>query len=133
MSITVSKIRKNAGASWLVLPTAMTIIPTRQVLDASTSGRDPNTGIMYRDIVRSDVATYSCTLPEGITNQEMAVILDIILGASFQMNIPNISSGAWETRTFYCATASPEIKTIYSDTTQPLWEYEEFTFEAIQI
>lgn len=132
-NIIVTQIKKTTDSEWYTLPTPMTMTFTTEVIDASTSGRDTNTGIMYRDIVRPDVLTYSCTLPYGITNLQMRDILDIVLSPGFNAKVPNPRTGTFTTtKKFYCATANPEIDIILSETTQPLWLYKEFTFDAIE-
>jgi len=132
--IIVTRIKKDAtGAEWYTLPTPMEMSFQDDVIDAATSGRDSNNGIMYRDIVRSDVMTTQCTLPAGIDNNEMAVILDIILSPGFYMQIPDPRTGTFTTnRHFYCASANVDIDKILSDTTQPLWVYKESTFNVIE-
>ena len=129
--IEVLKIRISGG-NWYTLPTPMGVSSAAQVLDGGNSGRDANTGIMYRDIVRSNVSTVNCTLPAGIKNGAMADILNIILSDSFEMEIPDIRTGTFQTKNFYCATAEPTISKIISRNPD-VWEYEEFSFQAIEM
>lgn len=128
----ILKIKKTSDTEWYTLPVPMSIAGSSQVLDGGNSGRDATTGRMFRDIVRDDVATYNCTLPDGITNVQMVEILNIILSDSFSMFIPDIRTGTFEVREFYVATAEPQIKEIYS-VDPPEWDYEEFSFNAVQM
>ena len=137
MSVVVTKIKKPSSNTWYNLPVPMEITGGSQVLDSSDSGRDNNTGIMYRDIVRGDVATYSCTLPAGIDNATMKDILEIILSESFNMYIPDIRKGYFDgSRKFYNASAEPEIERVYTvgnSLATAKWEYKEYTFKAVEI
>ena len=137
MSVTVTKIKKTGSNTWYNLPVPMELTGGSQVIDSADSGRDNNTGIMYRDIVREDVGTYTCTLPRGINNSDMADILDILLSKSFNMYIPDIRKGYFTgTREFYNASAEPEIDIIHTvgDSLQTAsWEYKEYTFKAVEL
>ena len=142
MSVTVTRIRSpystlTPANEWYVLPTPMAITGGTEVLDSSNSGRDNNTGIMYRDIVRTDVANYSCTLPAGINNVDMAKILDIINKKYFNMLIPDITKGYFtDNRKFYNASAEPEIEIVHTvgmNQQTASWEYKEYTFKAVEI
>ena len=107
MAITVTKIRAKSTDNWTALPVPMSVTGGSQTIDSADSGRDNNTGLMYRDIVRNDVSTVSCTLPAGLTNIQMKDVLNIILGKSFQMYLPDVRKGFFATRTFYVASAEP--------------------------
>ena len=133
-TIIVSQIKKDAaGSSWYTLRTPITMSFKSDVIDANTSGRDTNTGLMFRDIVREDVLTVQCTLPAGITNLEMVDILDIIQSHGFYAKIPDPRTGTFTTnRHFYCATMDYQIDKILSETTQSLWVYKECSFDAIE-
>lgn len=134
MSVVVTMIRK-PGGTFYNLPVPMEIKGGSQTLDSANSGRDNNTGIMYRDIVREDVATYECTLPAGIDNVAMAQILDIIMGDRFEMYIPDVRKGYFTTRTFYNVSAEPEIERVkvVGGPRVAQWEYKEYTFKAVEI
>ena len=43
------KIKKKSEASWYELPVPVVMTPTVNALDSSKSGRDNNTGAMFRD------------------------------------------------------------------------------------
>ena len=137
MSFTVTKIKKKSSNTWYNLPVPMEIKGGVQTLDSGNSGRDNNTGIMYRDIVREDVATYECTLPSGIDNVAMKDILNIIMSKSFNMYIPDIRKGYFTgTREFYNASAEPEIEKVYTageSLATARWIYKEYTFKAVEI
>lgn len=147
MPITVTKIRKKGTSTWYTLPTPFAIQGGAQVLDSSESGRDNNTGYMHRNVVRDDVAEYSITLPFGLTNREIADISDIILSPSFEMYMPDTRYGGFPgqtvqingvnktvpTREFYCPSFEPQISPGTMTENPPYWEYEEYTFKAVEI
>lgn len=146
MAIQVTKIKKTKASAWYILPTPFSIQGGSEVLDSSESGRDNNTGYMYRDVVRSDVANYTVELPFGIDNKTMAEIRDIVTSKSFNMYIPDVSYGGFPgqtvtingvqkvvpTRNYYCASFSPVIDKVTSED-PPKWTYEAFSFKAVEL
>ena len=132
MSVPVLKIKKTSSDDWYELPVPMAFQGGSQVIDTN-SGRDSSTGVMYRNIIREDVSTCKCTLPEGIDNVQMVEILNIILAESFQMYMPDIRTGTFTSdRVFYLASAEPEIEEIDSFS-PPSWTYKEFTFSPVEL
>ena len=129
MSMTVMKIKKTGTSSWKTLPTPMSLKPSTNIIDSDKSGRDNNTGKMFRDIITSK-NKYTATLPSGITNTQYIALADIILSDSFDCWLPNPMTGKFDAKTFYCATLEPEIEQIFSEN---LWTYKEFSFNLTEM
>lgn len=127
--MTVMKIKKTGTTTWTALPVPMSLKPSTNVLDSDKSGRDNNTGKMFRDIITSK-NKYTATLPGGITNTQFAALADIILSDSFDCWLPNPMTGKFGTKTFYCATLEAEIERIYSES---LWVYQEISFNLTEM
>lgn len=66
----------------------MGLKPGINIIDSSKSGRDNNTGTMFRDIVTGK-NKYTATMPSGLNNTQYAEIADIILADSFDCWLPN--------------------------------------------
>lgn len=144
--MSVTKIKKSTSSNWFTLPTPFSVQGSAEVLDSSESGRDNNTGYMYRDIVRNDVANYTIELPFGIDNKTMANIRDIVLSPSFDMYMPDIAYGGFPGQTvtingksktvpvrhFYCSSFGPTIHNIESEN-PPKWDYDAYSFKAIEL
>ena len=107
----------------------MGLKPGINIIDSSKSGRDNNTGTMFRDIVTGK-NKYTATMLSGLNNTQYAEIADIILADSFDCWLPNPKTGAFGTKTFYCSTLEADIEQIYSET---LWTYKEFSFNLTEM
>lgn len=129
MSIAVMKIKKTGTSTWKTLPTPTGLKPGINIIDSSKSGRDNNTGTMFRDIVTGK-NKYTATMPSGLNNTQFAEIADIILADSFDCWLPNPKTGTFGTKTFYCSTLEADIERIYSET---LWTYKEVSFNLTEI
>ena len=129
MSIAVMKIKKTGTSTWKTLPTPMSLKPGINIIDSSKSGRDNNTGTMFRDIVTGK-NKYTATMPSGLNNTQYAEIADIILADSFDCWLPNPKTGTFGTKTFYCSTLEADIERIYSET---LWTYKEVSFNLTEM
>ncbi len=129
MSIAVMKIKKTGTSAWKTLPTPMGLKPGINIIDSSKSGRDNNTGTMFRDIVTGK-NKYTATMPGGLNNTQYAEIADIILADSFDCWLPNPKTGTFGTKTFYCSTLEADIERIYSET---LWTYKEVSFNLTEM
>lgn len=129
MSIAVMKIKKTGTSTWKTLPTLMGLKPGINIIDSSKSGRDNNTGTMFRDIVTGK-NKYTATMPSGLNNTQYAEIADIILADSFDCWLPNPKTGTFGTKTFYCSTLEADIEQIYSET---LWTYKEVSFNLTEM
>lgn len=121
------KIRKNSTAEWLELNVLSAPTPIN-ALDSSKSGRDNNTGKMFRDKV-ADKVTLSLSISET-TNEESAAISAIILSPSFEAKVPNPCTGLVEIKTMYCTSIPWEIKEITSEDT---WINKEVQMEWVEI
>lgn len=155
MSAVVTKIKKTGSNYWYTLPTPFAITGGSEVLDSAESGRDNNTGVMYRDIVREDVMNFTVELPWGIDNIEMVKIIDILSSESFDMYLPDTTYGGFSgekgyvfknnynndveevtvpIRHFYAPNFKPVIHRINdASPNTPSWEYESCTFNAIEL
>ncbi len=122
------KIKKEGG-SWLTLPTPVTMKPTINALDSSKTGRDNNTGKMFRDKI-AEKLKYSVEFPHGLDNVLVANILDVILEGSFIAWIPNPRTGTFSEKSFYCSAVDPEINQIYSE---DKWDYRSFAISATEM
>ena len=129
MALQVFKIKKTSASSWTVLPAPATLKPAVNALDNSKSGRDNNTGKMFRDKI-AEKLKYTVEMPHGMSNTEVAQILDIILEGSFQAYGPDPKTGRFATKTFYCSSAEPEINQVYSLTS---WDYKSWSFSATEM
>jgi hypothetical protein len=107
----------------------MGLKPGINIIDSSKSGRDNNTGTMFRDIVTGK-NKYTATMPSGLNNTQYAEIADIILADSFDCWLPNPKTGTFGTKTFYCSTLEADIERIYSET---LWTYKEVSFNLTEM
>lgn len=124
----VFKIKKNGGV-WLQLPTPVTMKPAINALDSSKTGRDNNTGAMFRDKI-AEKLKYNIEFPFGLNNTQVAEILDVLLAGSFVAYIPDPKTGAFVEKSFYCSSAEPEINQIYSET---FWDYKGFSVSATEM
>lgn len=129
MSIAVMKIKKTGTSTWKTLPTPMSLKTGINIIDSSKSGRDNNTGTMFRDIVTGK-NKYTATMPSGLNNTQYAEIADIILADSFDCWLPNPKTGTFGTKTFYCSTLEADIERIYSET---LWTYKEVSVNLTEM
>lgn len=126
--MTVAKIKKQSG-SWLSLPVPVSLQPSINALDSSKSGRDNNTGAMFRDKI-AEKLKYSIEFPSGLNNTEVAEILDVLLEGSFVAWLPNPKTGAYSEKSFYCSAAEPAISRIFSES---YWIYNSFTVSATEM
>lgn len=129
MAIQVFKIKKTTSSSWYVLPTPVTLKPAVNALDNSKSGRDNNTGKMFRDKI-AEKLKYTVEVPHGLSNTQVAAILDIILEGSFNAYGPDPKTGTFKIKTFYCSSAEPEINQVYSLTS---WDYKSWSFSLTEM
>lgn len=129
MSMTVMKVRKTGSSSWKNLPTPMSLKPVTNIIDSSKSGRDNNTGTMFRDVITSK-NKYTATMPSGLNNTEYAELSAIILADSFECWLPNPATGKFGAKTFYCSTLEADIEQIYSES---FWTYKEFSFNMTEM
>ncbi|MBP3328317.1 MAG: hypothetical protein J6L91_05365 [Clostridia bacterium] len=129
MALQVFKIKKTSASSWYVLPTPVTLKPAVNALDNSKSGRDNNTGKMFRDKI-AEKLKYTVEVPHGLNNTQVAAILDIILEGSFNAYGPDPKTGRFQTKTFYCSSAEPEINQVYSLTS---WDYKSWSFSLTEM
>lgn len=125
----VSKIKKTSDTTWLELPVPVSMSPVVNALDSSKSGRDNNMGDMFRDKI-AEKQEYSMTFPAKLNNIQVAKILAIVLEESFDCWVPNPKTGAYETKSFYCASCAPPIQRIFSE---QYWEYGEFTIDITEM
>jgi hypothetical protein len=123
------KIKKKSDSSWYELPVPVVMTPTVNALDSSKSGRDNNTGAMFRDKV-AEKQSYSITFPHGLNNTEVSKIVQIVMDDQFDIYAPDPKSGAYSTKSFYASAVTPEIFLIVDES---LWYYKEFTIEAVEM
>lgn len=124
-----AKIRKTGDTAWLELPAPVVMTPAVNALDSSKSGRDNNTGAMFRDKI-TEKQTYAITFPFGLNNTQVADILQIVMESDFDLWCPNPKTGTYNTKSFYTAAVTPDIHHIESES---LWFYNEFSFEATEM
>ena len=106
MALSVFKIKKVSATTWYTLPTPITLKPSINALDSQKTGRDNNTGKMFRDKI-AEKLKYTVEVPEGLTNTQVRDILAILLEQQFSAYIPNPKTG---TVTDDPATAVKESK-----------------------
>lgn len=123
------KIKKKTSTAWYDLPVPVEMSPSVNALDSSKSGRDNNTGAMFRDKI-AEKQSYSITFPYGIDNKVMAEILQIVMEGEFDIYAPDPKTGTYSSKSFYTSSAAPQISQIISET---LWIYEEFSIEAVEM
>ena len=128
-SLVVFKIKKVGSSSWLNLPTPITMKPALNALDNSKSGRDNNKGNMFRDKI-AEKLKYSVEMPDGLTNKEVAAISQILMETQFTAFVPDVKSGMFKEKSFYCSSVEPEIEQIYSLT---YWTYKSWSFSAVEM
>ena len=123
------KIKKKSDSSWYALPVPVVMTPTVNALDSSKSGRDNNTGAMFRDKI-AEKQSYSIIFPYGLDNTVVAKIIQIVMDSEFDVYAPDPKSGAYSSKSFYASAVSPEIHHIVSE---DLWYYNEFSVEAVEM
>lgn len=123
------KIRKKGDTAWHELPAPVVMTPAVNALDSSKSGRDNNTGAMFRDKI-AEKQTYTITFPHGLNNTQVADILQIVLESEYEIYCPNPKTGAYNIKSFYSSAVTPDICHIESET---LWYYHEFSLEAVEM
>ena len=128
-SLVVFKIKKVGSSSWLNLPTPITMKPALNALDNSKSGRDNNKGNMFRDKI-AEKLKYSIEMPDGLSNTQVAQILQILMETQFTAFVPDVKSGMFKEKSFYCSSVEPEIEQIYSST---YWTYKSWSFSAVEM
>lgn len=124
-----AKIRKTDNTEWLELPAPVIMTPAVNALDSSKSGRDNNSGEMFRDKI-AEKQSYVISFPYGLDNITVANILQIVLESEFELYCPNPKTGKYSTKTFYSSTVTPDIDHIESE---ELWYYKEFSLEAVEM
>lgn len=60
-------ISTTSNGPWFAVPAPIEFKPNWETLDSATTGRDNNTGLMFRDKV-ADKRKWECTLPDNLTN-----------------------------------------------------------------
>lgn len=128
-SLVVFKIKKVGSSSWLNLPTPITMKPALNALDNSKSGRDNNKGNMFRDKI-AEKLKYSVEMPDGLNNTQVAQISQILMETQFTAFVPDVKSGTFKEKNFYCSSVEPEIEQIYSST---YWTYKSWSFSAVEM
>lgn len=123
------KIKKKSEASWYELPVPVVMTPTVNALDSSKSGRDNNTGAMFRDKI-AEKQSYSITFPYGLSNTVVARIIQIVMDSEYEIYAPDPKSGAYSTKSFYSSAVTPDIHHIVNEN---LWYYNEFSIEAVEM
>jgi len=124
-----AKIRKSGDTAWYELPAPVVMTPAVNALDSSKSGRDNNTGAMFRDKI-AEKQTYTITFPHGLNNTQVAEILQIIMESEYELWCPNPKTGTYNIKSFYSSAVTPDICRIESET---LWYYYEFSLEAVEM
>lgn len=124
-----AKIRKSGDTVWLELPAPVVMTPAVNALDSSKSGRDNNTGAMFRDKI-TEKQSYTITFPFGLNNIQVAPILQIVMESDFELWCPNPKTGAYNVKSFYSSAVTPDIFRIESES---LWYYYEFSLEAVEM
>lgn len=124
-----AKIRKKGNSDWLELPVPVAMAPAVNSLDSSKSGRDNNTGAMFRDKI-TEKQSYTITFPFGLNNTQVSDILQIVMESEFELYCPDPKTGVYSSKTFYTSAVTPEIYRIESET---LWYYHEFSLEAVEM
>ena len=109
----------------------LSITPGANSLDSSKSGRDNNSGDMFRDMITNKLE-YTVKMPADMSNTEVSDILAIILAPQFIAEVPDIKTGSYtnSSKAFYCASCKPEIKQIISRSS---WIYNEWSFEMTEM
>lgn len=123
------KIKKKSDSAWYELPVPVVMTPTVNALDSSKSGRDNNSGAMFRDKI-AEKQDYRITFPHGLNNTEVARIIQIVMDDQFDVYAPDPKSGAYSTKTFYAAKITPDIFCVVNEN---LWYYNEFDVEAVEM
>ncbi len=123
------KIRRLATDPWYSLPVPVKFGSPFNAIDSDNDGRNNNDGGMFRDIIALK-NTIPIEFPE-MDNVTTAEIISRIKHEEFQCYYPDTSTGAFETKWFYCASGGPtNIKEFTSKTT---WINEGFTMDWVEM
>jgi len=127
------RISTSSSGSWTTLPTPTELNVTVQTLDSAKSGRDNNTGAMFRDKI-TEKLTVKMTLPYGINNTNMASYLSIIKSDSFYVQIIDPRTGTYRAINVYCATIDTPIAKIETDDGVPSsWIYDAISLSFVEM
>lgn len=136
--------------TWYALPAAAKLKASWETLDASTTGRDNNTGKMFRDKV-ADKAKWEIDIPFGMTNSSVKTankvltgvpaLLSLVKDNSFYIMAPDTLTGTCTVKNVYCSKCEPEIHKILtwtaattnSPATPATWDYNAFSIHIIEI
>ena len=138
MAIAVLKVRAGTSGNWTALATPVDMTVSFQALDSAKSGRDNNTGAMFRDLVTKKL-TAKIKIPYGVSNTELKNVLDVISGGSFYCYIFDPLTGSWHgDKRFYCSSVEPPIAKVSTgivsgSETVTGWIYDEFELSFVQM
>ena len=133
--IKICATNSNTSSDWIQLPTATELTPQWQTLDSENTGRDNNTGKMFRDKV-ADKAKWVIEFPQGLTNADVATILSIVNAGDYWIKAPDSLSGTYATKNVYTSSCEPEIQRIteLNSSGEPTkWIYKEFSMDVIEM
>lgn len=119
------------------LPTPDEMVVSLQTLDSAKSGRNNNTGKMFRDKV-AEKLTIKLTMPYGIDNTKMASIMSIIKTTSFYCSVIDPRTATYNSKgiNVYCASVEPDIAEITEFNaagTPTKWIYESFELTFVEM
>lgn len=137
MAVTLKalEISRTQGGSYTRIQTPTAVTVGWQTLDSQKSGRDNNTGAMFRDKV-AEKLPIKFTLPYGLKNDQVADLLDIIAAADFWVKAPNPRTGAYGPIHVYCAGCEPPIAQItdFNSSGEPTaWIYDAFELNFVEM
>lgn len=131
----VIKIGKTSSTITTKLPTPTTLTPQWQSLDSENTGRDNNIGSMFRDKI-TDKRKWNVELPSGMTNTEVAEILDIISASDYWIKTIDSLSGTYKSFNVYTSSCEPEVELIteLDSNDEPIaWKYKAIKFDVIEM
>lgn len=131
----VIKIGSTSSSITTQLPTATELTPQWQTLDSENTGRDNNTGKMFRDKV-ADKGKWVITFPQGLTNADVSTILQIVKAGDYWIKIPDALTGTYAQKNVYTSSCEPEIQRIteLNSSGEPTkWIYKEFSMDVIEM
>ena len=133
--IKICSTNSNTASDWTRLPTAVELTPQWQTLDSENTGRDNNTGLMFRDKI-ADKAKWVINFPQGMNNTDVAIILGIVKSGSYWIKAPDSLTGTYATKNVYTSVCEPEILEVteLNNNDEPsVWTYKAFTMDVIEM
>lgn len=122
------------GSSWQDMPTPVELKPIWETLDSENTGRDNNTGKMFRDKV-ADKGKWEIDFPAGLSNTQVSTMLQIMKAGSYYVKIPDSLTGMYKQFQVYTSSCEPEIERIteLTNNVPNKWVYKAFSIHIIEM